>query len=474
MSNDLPITIIIFGGTGDLVRKKIIPAIYDLYLNKFLPEKFNILGVSRKNISDDDFKIFIKDSLKNKDVNDDFLNKVQYFSADVSDKESFDRLKIFLNEEDEKRKVCTNKVFYLAVSPKIYENAFINLKESGLMNLCVGANNQSSWSRILVEKPFGNDMEHAEKLDKMLGEFFDESQIFRIDHYLAKETLQNILTFRFGNAIFEPIWNSDSIEKIEINMFENLEVLGRGELYDGVGALRDVGQNHVLQMLALIAMEDPEKLDISAIRDKRAALLQEVSLANDAFDFAGLGAQATAPRAQYIGYTEIPGVSQDSQTETFFNIKAHINNPRWKGTDFYLSAGKVLKDSYTEIIVTFKEKPTSICPKEDLKEYKNIINFRIQPNESINIQFWSKKPGFNFEVYPQNLSFSYKSDTEKIPDAYERVLFDCIKGDQMLFVSTREVLAQWKFIDNVIKEWQKIPLIKYEKGIDPKEIKVTM
>lgn len=473
MNNTLPIKLVIFGGTGDLVKKKIIPAIYDLYVKGLLSKDFNILGVSRKNISDDDFRLMIRQNLKPDFVDEDFLNKIKYFSADVSDAQSFKNLESFLKKEDNKNGLCVNKLFYLAVSPNLYDDIFNNLHNSELMNLCTD-NNIDSWSRILVEKPFGSDTEHAERLDKMLGDFFDESQIFRIDHYLAKETIQNILAFRFGNAIFEPIWNSNSIEKIEINMFENLEVLSRGELYDGVGALRDVGQNHVLQMLALVAMEDPEKLDVSAIREKRAALLSEVVIANDAFDFAMSGAQATAPRAQYSGYTEIPGVSHDSQTETFFNIKANINNQRWRGTDFYLSAGKALKDSYTEIIVTFKEKPTSICPKEDLKEYKNIIKFRVQPNEGIDIKFWSKKPGFNFEVNPQNLSFSYKINEEKIPDAYEKVLYDCIKGDQMLFVSTKEVYAQWKFIDNVIKEWQKIPLVKYEKGIDPKEIKVTI
>lgn len=464
MNKNFPVKIIIFGGTGDLVKKKIIPALFNLYINNLLSNDFEIIGVSRKQMTDIDYRNFVKTFLSNESDLDGFLSKVRYFSADVSDEYSFNGFVDFMNSIDAEKGICANKMFYLALSPVLYDDLFIKLKNSGLMNMCVDGYGESSWSRILVEKPFGNDMVHAEKLDKMLGQLFSENQIFRIDHYLAKETLQNILTFRFANSIFEPIWNTNSIEKIEINMFENLEVSERGSLYDGVGALRDVGQNHVLQMLALIAMEDPEKLDVDLIRERRAALLESLELVED----------FVAPRAQYLGYKDIIGVSPDSNTETFFKIKSKIKNSRWSGVDFYLSSGKALKETKTEIIITFKEKPTSICPKEDDKDYKNIIKFRIQPKEGISILFWSKKPGFNYSVEEKELEFNYTKEKERIPDAYERVLFDCIRGDQTLFVSTREVLAQWKFIDEVIEKWQKTPLVQYEKGIDPEQIKFNI
>ncbi|MFA7193826.1 MAG: glucose-6-phosphate dehydrogenase [Candidatus Paceibacterota bacterium] len=456
MSENVPFKIVIFGGTGDLVRKKIIPAIFDLYQNGFLPENFEIIGVSRKNLSDEEFGDFVKDSVSNKKFDDkhlqDFLKKSRYFSADISNEETLKELGNFLKTNK------SNNIFYLAISPNLYEVAFNNLSQSGLMQ-----QSEDNWSRILVEKPFGNDYNHAEKLDKMLGELFSENQIFRIDHYLAKETLQNILTFRFANSIFEPIWNSSAIEEINIKMFESLDVDNRASFYDGVGALRDVGQNHILQMLALIAMEDPGSLKVEDIRLKRAAILEEISLA-----------EPVPPRAQYTGYSEITGINPETKTETFFSIQAEINNPRWKGAKFNLTSGKALKETLTEISVVFKEKWTSVVPAEDERNYQNIVTFKIQPKQEISIQFWSKKSGFTYEVDPQELSFNYETSNSRIPDAYERVLFDCIKGDQTLFISTREIMAQWNFVEKILKIWENEPIKKYPKGVDPSEILSTI
>jgi glucose-6-phosphate 1-dehydrogenase len=469
MQNDFPVTIVIFGGTGDLSRKKLIPALFDLYKNDFLKGKFEILGVSRKEITDVDFQNFMRESLSGKEGDiESFINRGKYCSADISDADSFNNLVNFLAKQDEQRGVCANKIFYLAISPSLYEQAFNKLHDSGLMIECVNPESIKSWSRILVEKPFGNDTKHAEDLDKMLGNLFQENQIFRIDHYLAKETLQNILTFRFGNAIFEPIWNSNSIEKIEVKMYESFDIGNRGNLYDGVGALRDVGQNHLLQMLALIAMEDPKDLSAEMIRGGRAAVLSELRVATDA------SPRASYTRAQYIGFTETPGINPNSETETFFSIKAEIDNDRWRGVPFYLSSGKALNETMAEISVYFKERNSSICPPDDTKNYQNVINFRIQPKEGIGIQFWSKKPGFDYAVNPTNLKFLYSENESRIPDAYERVLYDCIQGDQTLFVSTKEVIAQWNFIDSVIKEWVNTPILKYEKGIDPTQIGGTI
>ncbi|MBP9763420.1 MAG: glucose-6-phosphate dehydrogenase [Candidatus Pacebacteria bacterium] len=456
MSENLPLKIVIFGGTGDLVRKKIIPAIFDLYKGGLLVEDFEILGVSRKDISDSEFQNFIKESLGNKnelEKIESFAKKGKYFSADISDNESFLKLVEFLNKEDELKGVVGNKIYYLAISPNLYEMAFNQIAQYGLIK-------KDGWSRLLVEKPFGNDFNHAEKLDKLLGELFSENQIFRIDHYLAKETLQNILTFRFANSIFEPIWNSDAIEEVRINMFESFDVDKRGVFYDGVGALRDVGQNHLLQMLALVTMEDPGSLNVEDIRSARADVLGRLEV----------DVRAPAARAQYLGYNEIPGINPETQTETFFSINAQINNKRWQGTNFRLTSGKALKETYTEISVIFKEKWTSVCPPDDKRNYQNIVTFKIQPKQEIKIQFWSKKSGFTYEVEPQELSFDYEKTDTRIPDAYEKVLYDCIKGDQTLFISTKEILAQWDFIEKIIESWKDIPVLKYNKGTDPYEL----
>ncbi len=462
MIENLPLRFVIFGGTGDLVRKKIIPSIFELYKNKFLQENFEIIGVSRKNLSDEEFQDWVNGALGEFDGKKDFVEKCGYFSADISNKETLSSLAKKLNEQN------GNNLYYLAISPNLYENAFNNIATSGLMN----PNN--GWDRILVEKPFGNDSEHAIYLDALLGKLFKEDQIFRIDHYLGKETLQNILTFRFANSIFEQIWNSDSIEEIIVEMNESIDVDTRGAFYDSVGALRDVGQNHVLQMLSLVVMEDPKSLNVADIRKARADALSALEVDIENMQVKEPQRLIDHPRAQYISYNQIPGINPQSETETFFSVKAKINNLRWKGTKINLISGKALNESYAQITVIFKEKFTSVCPPDDKREYKNIVTFKLQPKQEIKIQFWSKKPGFDYKVESQELSFDYLNEKSRIPDAYEKVLFDAIRGDQTMFISTKEILAQWLFVEKVIKSWENTPIFKYQKGIDPKEIISTI
>jgi glucose-6-phosphate 1-dehydrogenase len=448
---DLPLRFVLFGGTGDLVRKKIIPAIFDLYQSGMVQEDFEILGVSRKKISDDEFRNFIKESLELKkysgELVEKFIQKSNYFSADISDKSTLDDLVSRLN------RVPGNNLYYLAISPLLYENAFKNIAESGFMNPLNG------WDRILVEKPFGNNLEHAKFLDSLLGDLFKENQIFRIDHYLAKETLQNILTFRFANSIFEPSWNSDSINEIHVKMYESFDVDNRAAFYDSVGALRDVGQNHVLQMLALVAMEEPKDLSFESVRGQRAAVLESMDLPEDFSSPEQLSKLSDAPRAQYIGYNQINGIPSDSKTETFFSIPIKIKNKKWENTKFFISSGKALKETFTEIEVIFKEKGDGI---------KNTITFKVQPEQKIIVQFWYKQNGFDYKVSSKELIFEYEKD-KRTPDAYEKVLFDAIKGDQTLFISTREIMAQWFFVEKVLKTWDKMPIFQYKKGIDPSE-----
>jgi glucose-6-phosphate 1-dehydrogenase len=454
MENKLPLKIIIFGGTGDLVKKKIIPSIFDLYKNNFLDDNFEILGVSRKKLSDDDYKEWIVESLKSKvsssEYLEKFIEKCRYFSADISNADTLREL----SENLENQK--SNNIYYLAVSPNLYENAFRNIAGNFM-------NPENGWDRVLVEKPFGNDLEHAKKLDQLLSALFQDEQIFRIDHYLAKETLQNILSFRFANSIFEPVWNSECIEEIKIKMYESFDVDNRASFYDGVGALRDVGQNHLLQMLALVTMEDPKNLGAENVRKARADLLENLEVDTDSM-----------VRAQYSGYNEIPGIESETQTETFFSINAKIKNERWNGTKFNLTSGKSLNETRTEISVVFKEKWTSVCPKDDKRNYQNIITFNIQPEQKISVKFWYKKPGFAYDVDSNELSFDFKNNSQKISNAYEKVLFDAIKGDQTIFVSNKEIFAQWKFVEEVIKKWQNTTLLKYEKGIDPAKITSTI
>lgn len=432
MSN-LPLRFVIFGSTGDLVRKKIIPAIFSLHKEGLLQENFQVLGVSRKPLTNDEFRNWVKDNVPITD--ESFLSKLSYFSADISNKETLGALVSELNKE------LGNNLYYLAISPDLYENAFQNIARSGLMNPSNG------WDRLLVEKPFGNDLNHARKLDAMLGELFKEEQIFRIDHYLAKETLQNILTFRFANSIFEPAWNSNFIDEIHIKMYESFDVDNRASFYDSVGALKDVGQNHVLQMLALIAMDEPKELNFKSIRNARAHVLNDLSADRDFV------------RGQYAGYREINGVRVNSDTETFFSIQAKINNVRWANTKFFLSSGKALNETTTEIKVLFKEKGDGV---------RNVITFKVQPEQKIIVEFWYKENGFDYKVRAKELIFEYEKNL-RTPDAYEKVLFDAIKGDQTLFISTDEIIAQWSFIEKVIEAWKNVPIISYEKGIDPTE-----
>ncbi len=376
-----------------------------------------------------------------------FLDHMYYEQGLFDTPSSYANLSMRLKILDDGFHQCSNKLFHLAVAPSFYETILEHLSKSGLTIPCVG---EEGWTRVLVEKPFGNDIETARKLDKRLGELFDEKQIFRIDHYLAKEALQNILAFRFSNTIFEPLWNSQHIEAVHIKLMEKSGIDGRGGFYDDVGALKDVGQNHILQMLALIAMEPPEKLDASSVRRQRAKLLAKIKPLNIK------KLSEVAVRGQYEGYAGEKGVKRNSQTETYFRLETYIDSPRWKNVPFYLESGKAMSESKSEINIYFKSDT----------ENQNILTFRIQPDEGIKIKFFVKTPGFGMKVEPKTMKFKYSDSLafQELPDAYERVLYDAITGDQTLFTSTDEVLSAWKFITSVLNEWNRLPLMTYKKG----------
>lgn len=462
---------VIFGATGDLARKKLLVALFDLYLKDLLPKRFKIIGFARDENSNQSFRQFVKDVIKEhkrglqaltlKRKLDDFLTNVSYQQGFFEDGASYLTLsKNLIALEEEYFGQCTNKLFYLAVPPSSYRTIFQNLADSGLSLPC---SDETGWTRILVEKPFGRDLSTAQELDTQLGQLFKEEQIFRIDHYLAKETIQNILAFRFSNLLFEPLWNKEHIEKVLIRVWEKAGVGTRGQFYEDVGALRDVGQNHLLQMLSLIAMEDPIELETKRLRDQRATVLRQLRPTTPEY------LKQHTWRGQYAGYREEHSVTADSQTETFFRLTAFIDNERWYDVPFVLESGKKMAHDLAEICIFFKQTTHCLCPPGAEHHHQNVLTFRIQPNEGISLVFFAKKPGFATELEPKKLSFRYheaESDVmpPQLPDAYERVLFDCIRGDQTLFTSTAEVKAAWEFITPILENWQSTPLHTYEPG----------
>ncbi len=460
--NNVPTILVIFGGTGDLSRRKLFPALFDLYENNLLPDMIKIVGVARRELSDEEYRFFVREAIKkgkNKEYDNDclskFLEHFVYHSGDFSTAENYNKLSEKLISIEDSFGVCSNKLFYLAVSPDFYDIIFKELANSGLTIPC---SQDTGWTRVLVEKPFGEDVKTAKELDKMLGMLFKEEQIFRIDHYLGKETLQDILMFRFSNLIFEPLWNNKYIEKVELKLNEEIDIQGRGSFYDKIGALKDVGQNHMLQMLAFIAMENPEEFTAEKIRRNRASVVKKLKpiSKNIIKDY--------IVRGQYEGYKDEGGVSIDSRTETYFKIKAFIDDKRWDGVPFVLESGKSLDKKTAEINIYFKKIKACLCPPGMVQSHSNVLTFKIQPDAGISILFWVKKPGIGRELEQKKLSFSYKDDGGKIMTPYERILFDAIIGDQTLFASTEEVSSAWEFITPILENWNDLELYKYKKG----------
>lgn len=458
-----PTTFIIFGITGDLAGRKLLPALLNLYVNKELPQKFAIVGFSRKPFDREEFRVFIREHMKVKpgqykeeDIKH-FIDHMCYEQGMFDRLDSYHKLSLKLKSIDEGFKQCSNKLFHLSIPPSLYEPILEHISNSGLSIPCT---NEEGWTRILIEKPFGNDIETAKKLDKKLAELFNETQIFRIDHYLAKESLQNIIAFRFANSLFEPLWNHNHIDKVHIKLFEKIGVEGRGATYDSIGALKDVGQNHVLQMLALIAMETPKDFDVNSIRKERAKVFHYLK------PITSKNISSHVVKGQYEGYKHEVGVHEHTQTETYFRLESYVDNARWKNVPFYLESGKALFESKTEIDIYFKNNKAVEDENEVDVERQNLLTFRIQPDEGIKIRFWVKTPGFEMKVEPKTLKFKYGDfkSLSIIPDAYEKVLHDAIVGDQTLFTSTDEVLLAWKYIIPIVNSWNTVPLTIYKKG----------
>ncbi len=450
-----PTIFVIFGITGDLASRKLLPALINLYSKKLLPNRFSVIGFSRKQFSKEEFREYIRGRLnikvgqyREEDIKH-FLDNVLYEQGVFDNELSYKKLQERINSIDMRWGQCSNKLFHLSVPPDLYEGILTNISSSGLSVPC---SDETGWTRILIEKPFGSDVDNAKKLDKLLGKLFREEQIFRIDHYLAKEALQNIIAFRFSNSIFEPLWNGNHIDKVHIKLYEKDGVGTRGAFYDKIGAVKDVGQNHLLAMLSLITMERPKKLDAKNIRIERAKTLNKLIVMSP------VNVKKRVTTGQYNGYRTEQGVFDQSRTETYFRAEVSSSLPKWKKVSFFLESGKCMYDSKTEIDVYFKK--TNKNPDE------NILTFRIQPDEGIRIRFFVKTPGYEFKTEPKVLKFKYSdvATFEDRPNDYERLLNDAIIGDQTLFASTDEIMASWKFITPIIENLHKVTMVNYEKG----------
>lgn len=455
---NIPTIFVVLGATGDLVSRKIAPALFHLFAKDRLPDRFAAIGVARRSFTDAAFRDLLLPSLAPHGFSEKqpaFLERFSYHQGDFADPAMYTSLAETMRTIDDAWGVCANKLFYLAVPPDHYEEIFKHLAASGLADSCGGI---GGWTRVLVEKPFGSDAATAERLDLLLGKYFKEEQIYRLDHYLAKEMLQNIVSFRFANGLFEGQWNSQNIASIEIRLHETLGVEKRGAFYDGIGALRDVGQNHLLQMLALLTMDRPNGFDVASIRQSRRELLEAFALP----DAASL---ARSTRAQYSGYQDITGVRPDSETETFFRIHGTLCSPRWSGTEFSLESGKRMQARRKEIVINFRHPERCLVPSDADASCHNRIVMSLEPEESIRIHFWSKKPGLDFAVEERSFTFSLREQNAsgQYIEEYEKLLLDCIRGDQTLFVSTDEVRAMWRFIDPILAGWrtQAVSLERY-------------
>lgn len=427
--------LIIFGITSNLAQTKLIPALYDIAEKDLLPENTVVLGIARSPKEKEQFREEIKKAIKNsrktkEDVLGKLINSFYYLDGKFDNPEFYNHLDDALSQLQHQGFVCKNRIFYLATYPNLYGEIFKNLQDKNLNN------QENGWVRLMIEKPIGEDLKSAQKLNTLLLQYFTEDQIYRIDHYLAKENLQNILTFRFGNGIFEHLMNKDHIDHIQITVAEDKGIGTRGGYYDQAGALKDVGQNHVLQILALTTMDAPKEFSNKAITQERLKVIESLKAFPENIVF-----------GQYEGYLEEGNVSPNSKTNTYFALKTEINNDRFRHVPIYIRAGKNLARNVAEVAIVFKVPENRILKDKTHELVPNILFYRIQPNEGIILKILVKKPGNKIATEPTYMQFCYKQLSTDLSDAYEKVVLDAIGGDQTFFNDAKEVEAQWKFID---------------------------
>ncbi len=455
--------VVIFGATGDLTHRKLVPALYDLACVGCTNPNFEVLGIGRTKLTDDDLRSRLREgAATSKDARNfteegwkDFAGRLHYLIGDANKADFYPHLKAKI-EEMQKNGASRNVLFYVSTPASLAPPIVEGLGSVGL------ARNSEGWTRIILEKPFGRNLKSAQELNEIVAHVFDESSVYRIDHYLGKETVQNILMFRFGNSMFEPVWNRNYIEYIEITAAEKLGVEGRGAFYEETGALRDMVANHMLQLLMLTAMEPPVSLDADAVRGHKVEVLAAVPpMSKDEV------AQRTV-RGQYgpgqidgkpvPGYRQEPGVNPNSLTETYAAVEFHVDNWRWAGVPFYVRAGKRLASQFTEIAVHFKRTPQALFSRSPKDVHHNVITMRIQPNEGISLSFGAKQPGQQMRAIRVDMDFSYKDAFgAEGPAAYETLLLDAMRGDPTLFTRRDEVEAEWRIITPIEEAWAELP-----------------
>ncbi len=477
-ANDLPACLlVIFGASGDLTKRKLVPSLFDLHQAGQLPQGFAVLGFSRTKLDDESFREHLRDFLaKERPVLDDeawngFAKLLHYQTGDSTKSEAFDPLKERMAAIAKAHKTGENVLFYLSLAPQLYDDTIINIGAHNMVTegkaWCSINRDSRPWQRIIVEKPFGQDVETAAHLNRVLGRVFEEEAIYRIDHYMGKETVQNLLVFRFANAIFDPIWNRNYIDHVQVTASESVGVEERGGYYDspGGGAMRDMIQSHLLQVMAVVAMEPPVNMSASGIRSEKIKVLQATRIPIEA------EIPKMAVRGQYgpgqvagkavPGYRDEDGVKADSQTDTYAALRLHIDNWRWGGVPFYLRSGKRMARKLTEIVVTFKHTPHCLFHDPQVMSCmptQNQIVINVQPDEGIRLRFEGKVPGVGMNVKSVVMDFDYKRQFQaEPPEAYATLLLDAMKGDQTLFKHRDEIERAWQVVQPVLDFWKENP-----------------
>lgn len=468
-----PQILTIFGASGDLTHRKLIPALYQMRLDRRLPPEITIVGVARRNWSNEYFRDHSKQGIEEfgNGIQDEaawheFAQGLYYCSGDIDNSESYQKLKSCLDELDTERRTLGNRVYYLSVSPSFFPEAIVQLGTAGMLS-------DAKKHRLVIEKPFGRDLTSARILNRVVRKHCEEQQVYRIDHYLGKETVQNLLVLRFANAIFEPLWNRNYVDHVQITVAETVGVEDRAGYYESAGALRDMIQNHLMQVFCLTAMEPPNALDADSIRTEKVKVLAATRLA-DLTDLSrsAIRGQYTAgwmKGKQVPSYRDESGVAPESVANTYVAMKFMVDNWRWKGVPFYLRTGKRLPKKVSEIAVQFKEVPWMIFESASRQAKPNVLTIQIYPNEGISLQFEAKMPGADLRTRTEGMDFNYQSAFGvKSSDAYDRLLIDCMLGDQTLFTRSDEVEEAWRIVTPALSAWEadtapdSIPL--YEAG----------
>ena len=472
----VPATIVIFGASGDLTARKLIPSLYDLAYERMLPAGFSIVGFAHHDYDDESFRDHAREGVEkfarsplDDEIWTSFCSGIRYVRGDFTVEEDYRKLAETLDEVDEERGTMGNRLYYLATPPRFYEAIICSLATFELNHAPDGP----AWRRIIIEKPFGHDYESARKLNEVISSAFDENDVYRIDHYLGKETVRNILAFRFGNSIYEPLWTRHFIDHVQITVAESIGIEDRAGYYDRSGAIRDMVQNHLMQLFSLTAMEAPVSLDADAVRDEKVKVLNAVRPLRPEL------VPRQTVRAQYAegyvegdhvdGYLGERGVDEHSVTETYAAVKLYVDNWRWAGVPFYLRTGKRMARRVTEVAIRFQPVPQRLFELDPTEQTApNELVFEIQPDEGINLNFKVKVPGPTFDLRPVNMVFQYGTAFNvQLPEAYERLLLDAMLGDRTLFIRRDEVEAAWKIVDAIIAGWERQDvqgLPQYESG----------